>query len=216
MAKRLSEKQKDEIVRRFCTGCGLDELSTEFNFTKTTIIKNLKKFLGEEEYKNFNKKNKYRVEESQILDKQDKTNKDAETINFNYPIQDSEASFNLNSFVEIAPLAQEINHSTQKDSSSIPIKEITFPKVVYMIVDKNIELNINVLKDFPEWQFLPQDDLERKTIEVYYDLKIAKRFCKKDQKVIKVPNTKVFHLVAPLLLSRGISRIINEEKLIAL
>ena len=60
MAKRLTEKQKDEIVRRFSNGCGLDVLSIEFNFTKTTIIKNLKKYLGEEEYKNFNKKHKYR------------------------------------------------------------------------------------------------------------------------------------------------------------
>ena len=213
MAKRLSEKQKDEIVRRFCNGCGLDELSTEFKFTKTTIIKNLKKNLGEEEYKNFSDKNKYRVEESQIIDEQDK---DAETNNSNYSIQDSETSFNLNSFIEIAPLAQEINHSTQKDLSSIPIDEITFPKVVYMIVDKNIELNIRVLKDFPEWQFLPQDDLERKTIEVYYDLKIAKRFCKKDQKVIKVPNPNVFNIVAPILVSKGISRIVTSENLIAL
>ena len=80
----------------------------------------------------------------------------------------------------------------------------------------NIELNIKVLKDFPEWQFLPQDDLERKTIEVYYDLKIAKRFCKKDQKVIKGSNTDVFRLVAPILLSKGISRIVNSDKLIAL
>ena len=216
MAKRLTEKQKDEIVRRFCNGCGLDELSTEFNFTKTTIQKNLKKYLGEEEYKNFNKKLKYKVEQNQILNKQAKTNKEDEIINNNYSIQDSETSFNLNSFVEIAPLAQEINQSTQKDLSSIPIEEITFPKVVYMIVDKNIELNIKVLKDFPEWQFLPQDDLERKTIEVYYDLKIAKRFCKKDQKVIKVPNPNVFNIVAPILISKGISRIVTSENLIAL
>ena len=122
----------------------------------------------------------------------------------------------MNSFVEIAPLAEEISHSTQKDLSSIPIEEITFPKVVYMIVDKNIELNIRLLKDFPEWQFLPQDDLERKTIEVYYDLKIAKRFCKKDQKVIKVPNHNVFNIVAPILISKGISRIVTSENLIAL
>ncbi len=148
MAKRLTEKQKDEIVRRFCNGCGLDELSTEFNFTKTTIQKNLKKYLGEEEYKNFNKKLKYKVEQNQILNKQAKTNKEDEIINNNYSIQDSETSFNLNSFVEIAPLAEEISHSTQKDLSSIPIEEITFPKVVYMIVDKNIELNIRLLKDF--------------------------------------------------------------------
>ena len=216
MAKRLSDKQKDEIVRRFSNGSSLDQLSTQYNFTKTTIIKNLKKYLGEEEYKNFNKKHKYRVEESQILDEQDKTYKEVETSNINYPSKDSKTSFDLNSFIEIAPLAQEINHSTQKDLSSIPIDEVTFPKVVYMIVDKNIELNIKVLKDFPEWQFLPQDDLERKTIEVYYDLKIAKRFCKKDQKVIKVPNPNVFNIVAPILISKGISRIVTSENLIAL
>ena len=38
----------------------------------------------------------------------------------------------------------------------------------------------------------------------------------KDQKVIKVPNTNVFKIVAPILISRGISRIVNSENLIAL
>ena len=56
----------------------------------------------------------------------------------------------------------------------------------------------------------------RKTIEIFFDLKIAKRFCKSDQKVIKVPNTEVFKIVAPILLSRGISRIVSSDLLIAL
>ena len=90
------------------------------------------------------------------------------------------------------------------------------PKIVYMIVDKKIELEVKHLKEFPNWEFLSKEELNRKTIQIFNELKNAKRFCTKDQKVIKVPNTKVFHLVAPLLLSRGISRIINEEKLIAL
>ena len=38
----------------------------------------------------------------------------------------------------------------------------------------------------------------------------------KEQKVIKVPNTEVFKIVAPQLISRGISRIISDDKLIAL
>ena len=54
------------------------------------------------------------------------------------------------------------------------------------------------------------------TIEIFLDMKTAKRFCKKDQKVIKVPNTDVFKKVAPILLSRGISRIVSADKLIAL
>ena len=85
-----------------------------------------------------------------------------------------------------------------------------------MIVDKKIELEAKYLKDFPDWQFLPKEDLNRKTIEIYFDIKNARKYCNKDQKVIKVPNTNVFKIVAPILLSKGISRIVSEDKLIAL
>ena len=122
----------------------------------------------------------------------------------------------ITTFAEIAPIDFEIEDSFQKDLASISINNIEFPKTVYMIVDKKIELNIKKLGEYPEWQFLSQEELKRETIEIYGDIKIAKRFCNKEQKVIKVPNTKVFKIVAPLLLSRGISRIIISDKLIAL
>ena len=85
-----------------------------------------------------------------------------------------------------------------------------------MIVDSRIELIIKLLKDFPEWQFLSPDDLSRKTLKIYFDLKIAKRECNKDQKVIKIPNPEIFKIVAPLLVSRGISRLVSSDKLISL
>ena len=110
----------------------------------------------------------------------------------------------------------QIDSLPQKDLSSVPISEIEFPKIVYMIVDKKIELETKYLKDYPDWRFLSQDELNRKTIEIYEDMKIAKRFCNKEQKVLKVPNTNVFKIVAPLLISKGISRIVSSEKLIAL
>ena len=50
--------------------------------------------------------------------------------------------------MEIAPLDCEIDNATQKDLSSIPLIDIDFPKIVYMIVDKKIELEIKYLKDF--------------------------------------------------------------------
>ena len=46
-------------------------------------------------------------------------------------------------------------------------------------------------------------------------MKTAKDFVKKT-KNLKVPNTDVFKKVAPILLSRGISRIVSADKLIAL
>ena len=68
------------------------------------------------------------------------------------------------------------------------------------------------MKDYPDWQFLSKEELDRKTIEIFLDIKLAKRFCNKDQKVIKVPNPDVFKIVAPLLLKKGISRIISFDK----
>ena len=124
--------------------------------------------------------------------------------------------FQPTSFMEITPLNYEIENSLQKDLASIPISEVQLPKIVYMIVDKNIELAIKDLKDYPEWNFLSHDELNRKTIEIYLELKNAKRVCKKDQKVIKVPNTDVFRIVAPILISKGISRIVSPDQLIAL
>ena len=120
------------------------------------------------------------------------------------------------SFVEIAPLNYVIDNDKQKDLSSVSISETVLPKVVYMIVDNKIELETKLLKDYSYWQFLSQSELNRKTIEIYFDITIAKRFCNREQKVIKVPNTNVFSIVAPLLVSRGISRIVCPDKLIAL
>ena len=79
-----------------------------------------------------------------------------------------------------------------------------------------IELEIKYLRDYPEWSFLPEDDLKRKTIEIFSELKVAKRKCNRDEKVIKVPNPDIFRIVAPILLSKGITRIINEDKLISI
>ena len=85
-----------------------------------------------------------------------------------------------------------------------------------MIVDKKIELETKQLKDYPEWDFLPEEDLKIKTIEIYLDLKMAKRDCKKDQKVIKVPNPNVFKIASKIMISRGIARIICDKQLISL
>ena len=223
MAKRLTEKQKKEIIQRFKDGISIDLLYKEFDCTKLTIIRNLKIILGEQGYKKLLSDNK----KKSIKDTFDKSlkNKDFSPGNTNKdypPTQNTNEIINEkdfypdSSFLEISPLDYEIDNAPQKDLSSVPISEIEFPETVYMIVDKKIELEIKLLKDFPAWGFLPKDDLNRKTIEIYLDLKLAKRFCNKEQKVIKVPNTNVFKIAAPFLISKGISRIVSDDKLIAL
>ena len=214
MPRKVSEIEKKEMITYLMEGKTLDELAQKFKFTKLTITRNLKNLMGESDFKkliekNHNKKNN-EVSKNDLISKSELKDFELEgdSIQKNAQIEES--------FIEIAPLNFDIENATQKDFSSIPISEINFPKIVYMVVDKKIELETKTLNDYPQWQFLSKNELMRKTIEIFFDLKIAKRFCKSDQKVIKVPNTEVFKIVAPILLSRGISRIVSSDLLIAL
>ena len=223
MAKRLTEKQKDEIKALFVNGEDLDSLKFKFEVSKLTIVRNLKKLLGDNEYKTYLKKDQ-KFKEKDLAHKEVKVkkakNKDNDISEIK-PYEISSANANTDSFIdqpliEITPLVEEICADRQKDISSIPISEMSFPKIVYMTVDKNFELDIKLLKDYFDWNFLPKDDLNRKTIEVFLDIKKAKLKCNKDQKVIKVPNTNVFQVANKILLAKGVSRIICGENLIAL
>jgi len=211
LAKKLSDDQKKEITKSFTKGISLDELSETYNFSKLTISRNLKKILGEKVYKDLIKTNRSnKKKENQELVIQEVADNTRTNNEFNIGSNDQ------TSFVEIIPLDYEIDNQNQKDLSSIPVSEINFPKVIYMIVDNKTELDVKILNDYPEWNFLSKEDLNRKTLRIYDDQKNAKRDCNKEQKVIKVPNPDVLKIVAPLLRSRGISRIVSPDKLIAL
>ena len=58
MAKRLTEKQKEELAKLFISGSNIDQLSKQFKFAKLTISRNLKNNLGEAKYKELLEKSK--------------------------------------------------------------------------------------------------------------------------------------------------------------
>tara|TARA_B100000212_G_scaffold283868_1_gene224081 strand:+ start:103 stop:780 length:678 start_codon:yes stop_codon:yes gene_type:complete len=225
LAKRLTDQQKEEITNFFISGNNVDEISKRFNCTKLTISRHLKNNLGEEIYKELlaaSKSNKSIKNKEQKVNHSDKiknkknkkTKKDELNTILNEDIENE--VLNMSEFIEIAPLNNDFENTVYKDFATTAISDFDFPETVFMIVDKKVELDIKYLKDYSEWQFLSEEELKRKTIQIFYDLKIAKSFCSKEKKVIKVPNTSIFKLVAPILLSRGISRIVTSDKLIAL
>ncbi len=216
MPNKVTEQDKSNILKSFIDGININELSEMYGFSVTTITRQLKNKLSNEKFKkirNINSKENSSKEISVNYKKGSKVEKINKTKDDNIIFENEGLS---NNFFEIAPLNYDVDLDNQKDLASIPLEEVDFPKLIYMIVDSKIELIIKMLKDYPEWEFLPEDDLNRKTIEIYYDLKNAKRNCGRDQKVIKVPNTNVLKIVSPILLSRGISRILAEDKLISI
>ena len=226
LAKRITVKQKEEIIRLFKSGINIDQISKKFNCTKLTVSRNLKNNLDEVTYKKLlaaSKSNNKLIKNK--IQKFTDTNDNINQNNLNLQNNNLEEIANgdigeeflrKSEFIEIAPLNYDIENTSQLEFASIPINEIDFPRIVFMIVDNKVELEIKYLQDYPKWHFLSQEELKRKTIEIYFDLKVAKSFCGKEQKVIKVPNPSVFKIVAPILLSRGISRIVSPDKLIAL
>jgi len=210
LPKKVSDSEKEKIVESFLKGSSVREISKEYNFSQITINRQLKLILGVNKF-------------DKIKELNSKQNKNASKIkSFNY---DEEKTLNQGkesldqteeTFFELVPILDGIELEKQKDLSSQPLNDSNLPQVVYMLVDKKIELIPKLLGDYPQWRFLPEEDLNRKTIEIFSDIKNAKRDCKKDEKVIKVPNPNIFNLVAPILIAKGITRIIIEDNLISL
>lgn len=213
MPKKLLQKEIDVIIKGFLNGKNIEELAKEYNCTKITINRHLKKSIDEKEYKLTILQNKKKKE---VVGNKNHEPASLSLDETSHNSKDFANSFSESSFVEIAPLEYEIDNFPRKDLASIPISQVDFPKVVYMLVDKKIELETKYLREYPDWQFLSEEELNRKTIQIFMDLKVAKRFCNANQKVLKVPNTDVFRIAAHLLLEKGISRIVSDDKLISL
>jgi len=217
LAKRLSKLQKEQILEDYRKGKSLDFLSQKFGFTKITISRNIKKILSldkldKNENINISLDNKSNESKRDRLFNEDKKNIE----DINDKIHDKRIDIANNQFYEIAPIEHNIDENSQKDLSSLPIKSVELPKVVYMIVDKQIDLCIKSLRDYPDWNFLPDEDLNRLTLEIFSDQKYAKQACTKNQKLIKVPNPNVFLIASKPLKKKGISRIIFDKLLLSL
>mgnify|MGYP001489126652 CR=1 FL=1 len=193
MIKKVTDIQKKEILKSFKKGLSIKELSLKFDFSAQTITRQIKNLLGEKKFKEFksliNKNAKNKFEENTISFVKEETKIDQITTDISLNNEEKE---NLNEFYEIIPLINVKNIENQKELASYPFKKIEFPKVVYILVDKAIELEIKLLKEFPEWSFLPSEDLGRNAIEIFSDHRKAKVKCIQNQKVIKVPNPNVF------------------------
>ena len=122
-----------------------------------------------------------------------------------------------NNFELIEPLISSIGFDQKERKSDFEIlTQDNLPETVYMIVDKKVELEVQPIADLPEWSFLPDHELKRNAILLFSNQRSAKRSCSRNQRVIKIPNTSVFDFSKSYLVSKGITRLILEDSIIAL
>ena len=224
MAKRLSELQKRNIVESFTNGLDIKQIAKSYDFTTQTIKKQIKNIIGEDQFKHLKVLNSKKTKENNNKSLDSKLNEFEKSLSLrNMKLENieesnysSNESTNSGPFFEVIPLTEGVELNNQKEKASIPIADMELPQIVYILVDKRTELEPKKLRNYPDWSFMPQEDLERMTLEIYSDQKIARRICAKDQKIIKIPNSKVFLIASKYLKARGISRIIFNDSLIAI
>ena len=219
MPKKVSDSEKKEILDSFSKGYPIKELSEIYNYSIQTITRQLKLILGDAEYKKIKLTSQSQISNSDFKKKINEEKLSSKVSNNYQNLSNKKGSSideDVNNFFEIVPLTEGIELDKQKDISSIPISEFDLPKVVYLLVDNKIELDPKLLKDYPEWDFLPKEDLIRNTIQIFADKKNAQLNCRNNQKFIKVPNPNVFFIASKFLKAKGISRIIFQNYLLSL
>ncbi|TAF01354.1 MAG: hypothetical protein EAZ79_00170 [Oscillatoriales cyanobacterium] len=79
----------------------------------------------------------------------------------------------------------------------LPLSEASVPKICYLVVDRAAEL-------------IPAAEIREKTLPVFDNHRVARRFSTRNQRVFKIPDGRLLQKAAPYLLAKGITRLLIE------
>lgn len=92
----------------------------------------------------------------------------------------------------------------------LPLSEASVPKICYLVVDRAAELITRPLKAFGELGQIPAAEIREKTLPVFDNHRVARRFSTRNQRVFKIPDGRLLQKAAPYLLAKGITRLLIE------
>jgi transposase-like protein len=95
----------------------------------------------------------------------------------------------------------------------LPLSEANLPRTCYVVVDRASELITRPLKDFAELGQIPDGEIQAKTLPIFDNHRIAKRFLRRMQRVVKVPDGRVLQKVRPYLQAKGITRLLIDGQI---
>jgi len=90
----------------------------------------------------------------------------------------------------------------------LPLSEAAFPGTYYLVIDRFADLITRPLKDFGDLGRFPSEEIQEKTLPVFDNHRVARRFSNRTQRVIKVPNGSMLQKVCSHLYSKGITRLL--------
>jgi transposase-like protein len=98
----------------------------------------------------------------------------------------------------------------------LPFDRASLPKTCYIVVDRMAELITRPLKDFGDLGQIPPEEVQEKTLPVFDNHRVARRFANRSQRVTKVPDGKMLQRVKDYLQAKGITRILVDGQVYSL
>ena len=99
------------------------------------------------------------------------------------------------------------SHSACDRLEILPLDKADLPLICYIVVDRIAEIITRPLKDFKDLGTIPVEESLSKTIPVFDNHRVARRFSHHNQRVIKFPSDLI-HITRPKLVQKGITRIL--------
>ncbi|MEL7333094.1 MAG: helix-turn-helix domain-containing protein [Cyanobacteria bacterium J06560_2] len=101
-----------------------------------------------------------------------------------------------------------LRQSSESLLSIMPLDEAVLPKPCYLVVDMRAELITRPLVEFSELGKIPTSEEREKTLPVFDNHRVARRFSRNKQRVIKVPDGGLITRTSPYLTAKGITRLL--------
>lgn len=98
--------------------------------------------------------------------------------------------------------------SAEAALSIMPLDEAVLPKPCYLVVDTRAELITRPLVEFSDLGKIPSSEERERTLPVFDNHRVARRFSRNKQRVIKVPDGSLITRTSPYLTAKGITRLL--------
>ena len=148
-----------------------------------------------------------------IEDAEDFGDEDDDDLGEDDPDDGEDALAQAGVFLAIAPLEVGLGPAPV---GALAWGSASLPSSAYMLVEKSVELQPQVLRELPELGLLSEEEQQRQALVLYVNPRQAKRLCGRNQRVIRIPDIQVFELTASKLAAQGITRVVVEGSLFAL
>jgi transcriptional regulator with XRE-family HTH domain len=98
----------------------------------------------------------------------------------------------------------------------LPLSEANLPKTCYLVIDRAAELITRPLRDFGDLGQIPSQEVQQKTLPVFDNHRVARRFSTKRDRVIKVPDSRILQKASSQLQAKGITRLLVDGQVYSL